>query len=56
MASGFGHVVKSIIDDSEALEDDRWDFEGLFEEDQRRTQAAEPLWPGGTLSWSAQPH
>ena len=30
------------------MEDDRWDFEGLSEEEQRRTQTAEPLWPGGT--------
>ena len=36
-----------IVDDSEAPEDERWDFEGLSEEEKADTQAAEPLYPDG---------
>ena len=40
-------LLKMIVDDSEAPEDERWDFEGLSEEEKADTQAAEPLYPGG---------
>ena len=38
-------LQKMIVDDSEAPEDDRWDFEGLSTEEQAKAQAAEPLYP-----------
>ena len=35
---------------AEAPENDRWDFEGLSEQEKADTQAAEPTWPGRTAA------
>lgn len=43
--AGDNETLKSIVDDSECPEEDRWDFEGLSEEDMVKAQLAEPLWP-----------
>ena len=46
-AESGSELLKMIVDDSEAPEDERWDFEGLSEEEKADTQAAEPLYPDG---------
>ena len=43
LASG-NDELKALVDDTLAPPEERWDFEGLSAEEQRRATAAEPLW------------
>jgi hypothetical protein len=43
--AGDNELLKMIVDDSEAPEDDRWDFESLSAEEIAKEERSEPLWP-----------